>query len=134
MQQYREAKERHPGMLLLFRIGDFYELFNEDAETAAKVLGLTLTTRDRTITMTGFPHHVLEHSLRRLLQAGQRVAVCEQVTESLSKTPIRPEVTRIVTAGDGLARVRNYFYTTECLAEVCAELGVSCRANGYRHC
>ena len=54
MQQYREAKEKHPDMLLLFRIGDFYELFGEDAETAHKLLGLTLTTRDQTLTMAGF--------------------------------------------------------------------------------
>ena len=55
MQQYRAAKEKHPDMLLLFRMGDFYELFDQDAETAHKLLGLTLTTRDRTIAMAGFP-------------------------------------------------------------------------------
>ena len=57
MQQYREAKERHPGMILLFRMGDFYELFDEDAELVSRVLGLTLTSRDKTIPMAGFPHH-----------------------------------------------------------------------------
>src|SRR5262249_21736191 len=77
MDQYRAAKEKHPGMLLLFRIGDFYEVFDEDAETAHKLLGLTLTTRDRTTTMAGFPHHQLEAYLHKLLQAGQRVAICE---------------------------------------------------------
>ncbi len=60
MQQYRDAKARHPGMLLLFRMGDFYELFDDDAETGARVLGLTLTSRDKTIPMAGFPHHQLE--------------------------------------------------------------------------
>lgn len=98
MEQYREAKERHPGMLLLFRIGDFYELFNEDAETAAKLLGLTLTTRGRTISMAGFPHHCLESHLRKLLRAGHRVAMCEQVTETLPRAN-RREVTRVVTPG-----------------------------------
>lgn len=92
-QQYRDAKERHPGMLLLFRMGDFYELFAEDAEVAAKLLGLTLTTRDRTLAMAGFPHHSLETHLRKLLQAGHRVAICEQVDT------VRREVTRVVTAG-----------------------------------
>ena len=81
MQQYREAKERHPGMLLLFRMGDFYELFDDDAEVAARVLGLTLTSRDKTIPMAGFPHHALERYLRKLLQPGHRVAICDQVED-----------------------------------------------------
>ena len=99
MEQYRVAKEKHPGMLLLFRMGDFYELFGEDAETAHKLLGLTLTTRDRTITMAGFPHHQLEVYLHKLLKEGQRVAICEPVEESLARGPIRREVTRVVTPG-----------------------------------
>src|SRR5919199_3041234 len=101
MQQYREAKERHPGMILLFRMGDFYELFHEDAEVAARVLGLTLTSRDKTIPMAGFPHHALENHLRKLLRAGHRVAVCDQVEEA-SQTKgrlIKREVTRVVTPG-----------------------------------
>src|SRR5207237_5772223 len=65
MQQYRDAKDRHPGMLLLFRMGDFYELFDADAETGARVLGLTLTSRDKTIPMAGFPHHQLESYLQK---------------------------------------------------------------------
>jgi hypothetical protein len=99
MEQYRVAKEKHPGMLLLFRLGDFYELFGEDAEAAHKLLGLTLTTRDRTITMAGFPHHQLEVYLHKLLQQGQRVAICEPVEESLARGPIQREVTRVVTPG-----------------------------------
>ena len=99
MEQYRAAKEKHPAMLLLFRMGDFYELFGEDAETAHKLLGLTLTTRDRTITMAGFPHHQLEVYLHKLLHEGQRVAICEPVEESLARGPIRREVTRVVTPG-----------------------------------
>jgi hypothetical protein len=100
MDQYRAAKEKHPGMLLLFRMGDFFELFGEDAETAHKLLGLTLTTRDRTVSMAGFPHHQLETYLHKLLKAGQRVAVCEPVDESLARGPIRREVTRVVTPGN----------------------------------
>jgi DNA mismatch repair protein MutS len=107
MQQYREAKERHPGMLLLFRMGDFYELFFEDAEVVARVLGLTLTSRDKTIPMAGFPHHQLEGYLQKLLRAGHRVAVCDQVEDpALARGLVRREVTRIVTPGtlteDGL--------------------------------
>src|SRR5206468_4881458 len=100
MQQYREAKERHPGMLLLFRMGDFYELFDADAELVSRVLGLTLTSRDKTIPMAGFPHHQLEPYLRKLLSAGHRVAVCDQVEDpALAKGLVRREVTRVVTPG-----------------------------------
>src|SRR5437867_1609201 len=100
MQQYREAKDRHPGMLLLFRMGDFYELFDSDAETAARLLGLTLTSRDKTVSMAGFPHHSLEGYLRKLLQAGHRVAICDQVEDpALAKGLVRREVTRVVTPG-----------------------------------
>jgi DNA mismatch repair protein MutS len=101
MQQYREAKERHPGMLLLFRAGDFYELFYDDAEVVARVLGLTLTSRDKTIPMAGFPHHALEIHLRKLLRAGHRVAICDQVEDPATAKGrlIRREVTRVVTPG-----------------------------------
>ncbi len=100
MQQYREARARHPGMLLLFRMGDFYELFDEDAEVAARVLGLTLTSRDKTVPMAGFPHHALEGYLRKLLHAGHRIAICDQVEDAaLAKGLVRREVTRVVTPG-----------------------------------
>src|ERR1700720_2478668 len=100
MQQYREAKERHPGMLLLFRMGDFYELFDADAEVASRVLGLTLTSRDKSIPMAGFPHHALEPYLRKLLHAGHRVAICDQVEDpTLAKGLVRREVTRVITPG-----------------------------------
>jgi DNA mismatch repair protein MutS len=101
MQQYREAKERHPGMILLFRAGDFYELFFEDAEVVSRVLGIALTTRDGKIPMAGFPHHALEVHLRKLLRGGHRVAICDQVEEAAQAKGrlIRREVTRVVTPG-----------------------------------
>src|SRR3989440_10214953 len=100
MQQYREAKERHPGMLLLFRMGDFYELFFEDAEVASRVLGLTLPSRDGSIPMAGFPFRALDTHLRTLLRCGHRVAVCDQVEDpALAKGLVRREVTRVVTPG-----------------------------------
>src|SRR6516225_9616357 len=100
MQQYREAKERHPGMLLLFRMGDFYELFDADAEVAARLLGLTLTSRDKTVPMAGFPHHGLDTYLRKLLRGGHRVAICDQVEDAaLAKGLVKREVTRVVTPG-----------------------------------
>jgi DNA mismatch repair protein MutS len=100
MQQYRDAKAKHPGMILLFRMGDFYELFDADAEVAAKILGLTLTSRDKTVPMAGFPHHALEPYLNKLLLSGHRVAICDQVEEaSQAKGLVRREVTRVVTPG-----------------------------------
>ena len=100
MQQYQGAKSRHPGMLLLFRMGDFFELFDADAEVASKILGLTLTSRDKTIPMAGFPHHALEPYLHKLLQAGHRVAICDQVEDpSQARGLVRREVTRVVTPG-----------------------------------
>jgi hypothetical protein len=97
MEQYREAKTRHPDMVLFFRIGDFYEIFGDDAETCHKVLGLTLTTRDQTHTMAGFPHHQLETYLHKLLKEGLRVAVCDQVDPTAKS--VRREITRVVTPG-----------------------------------
>ena len=115
MQQYHDAKAQHPGMLVLFRNGDFYELFEDDAELGARVLGITLTKRDGTIPMAGVPVHKLEHYLGLLLRAGHRVAVCEQMEEPDPKKKIIPrEVNRIVTPGtitdDGLLdpRAPNY--------------------------
>jgi DNA mismatch repair protein MutS len=100
MRQFRDAKAQHPGMLVLFRNGDFYELFESDAELGNKVLGLTLTKRDKEIPMAGFPYHKLEHYLGILLRAGHRVAVCEQMEEaSPGKKIIRREVNRVVTPG-----------------------------------
>ena len=100
MRQYLEAKNSHPGMLLLFRMGDFYELFNDDAKTASRILGLTLTSRDKTVPMAGFPHHALDHHLPKLLRAGLKVAICDQVEDpALAKGLVRREVTRVVTPG-----------------------------------
>src|SRR5579872_3830769 len=104
MQRYLEVKAQTPGTILLFRIGDFYELFYEDAQTAARVLGLTLTSRDKgstnPIPMAGFPYHQLDNYLRRLIRAGFRAAVCEQVEDpAVAKGLVKREVTRVVTPG-----------------------------------
>lgn len=101
MQQYREAKDRHPGMLLLFRAGDFYELFFEDAEIVSRVLHIALTSRDGKVPMAGFPHHALEVHLQKLLKAGHRIAVCDQVEDASQAKGrlVRREVTRVVTPG-----------------------------------
>src|SRR5258708_35116900 len=112
MQQYRDAKGQYPGMLVLFRNGDFYELFEEDAEIGARVLGITLTKRDKEIPMAGVPHHALDRYLGRLLQAGHRVAICEQMEEAadVKGRPIRREGVRVITprtlTEDGLLQPR----------------------------
>ena len=106
MQQYRAAKEKHPDMILLFRMGDFYEVFDADADTLHKLLGLTLTTRDQTIRMAGFPHHQLETYLHKLLKENQRVAICEPAEESIARGPIRREVTRVVTPADEMPEAK----------------------------
>jgi DNA mismatch repair protein MutS len=103
MQQYRELKARDPDALLLFRMGDFYELFGEDAERAAALLGLTLTSRDKgpdAVPMAGFPHPALETYLAKIVQAGLRAAVCEQVEDSReAKGLVKRDVVRVVTPG-----------------------------------
>jgi len=103
MRQYREAKAACPDAVLLFRMGDFYELFHEDARTAARVLHLTLTSREKgenAIPMAGFPYHQLESYLAKLIHAGFRAAICEQVEDpKQAKGLVRREVTRVVTAG-----------------------------------
>lgn len=96
MEQYRAAKAQHPGMILLFRIGDFYEVFDDDAETLHKFLGLTLTTRDQTEKMAGFPYHQLEVYLRKLLKGGHRVAICDR----LDQVPELAKTDRVVVPGD----------------------------------
>ena len=103
MQQYDDAKKVCGDALLFFRMGDFYELFYEDAKIAAKVIGLTLTSRDKgenPIPMAGFPHHQLESYLAKLIKAGHRAAVCEQMEDpKLAKGLVKREVTRVVTPG-----------------------------------
>ncbi|MCY2988443.1 MAG: DNA mismatch repair protein MutS [Planctomycetota bacterium] len=103
MQQYEDAKAAVGDALLLFRMGDFYELFLDDAKTAAKELGLTLTSRDKgenPIPMAGFPHHQLDAYLAKLIAAGFRAAVCEQVEDPKKAIGlVKREVTRVVTPG-----------------------------------
>jgi DNA mismatch repair protein MutS len=103
MQQFEAAKARCPGALVLFRMGDFYELFGDDAREAADLLDLTLTSRDKgpdAIPMAGFPHHQLDVHLVKLVTAGRRVAICEQIDDpKTTKGLLRREVTRIVTPG-----------------------------------
>ncbi len=102
MRQYTAAKAEHPDALLFFRLGDFYELFFDDARTAARELGITLTSRDkdRGIPMCGVPAHSAEVHVTRLLRAGFRIAICEQMEDpKQTKKIVRREVTRVLTPG-----------------------------------
>ena len=105
MRQYAAAKQKYPDTLLFFRLGDFYELFYEDAKTAARELQITLTARDkeRSIPMCGVPHHAADQYITRLLRLGYRIAICEQLEDpKLTKTIVRREVTRVLTPGTAI--------------------------------
>lgn len=102
MQQYFQAKARYPDALLLFRVGDFYETFGEDAVKSSKALGITLTSRNNggsDIELAGFPFHALETYLPRLVRAGYRVAICEQMEKPVPGKVVRRSVTEVVTPG-----------------------------------
>lgn len=107
MRQYQAVKAQYPDALVLFRMGDFYETFNEDAKTAARILNITLTKRANgkaaTVPLAGFPYHALEAYLHKLLKAGLKVAICEQVEDpKTAKGVVKREVVEIVTPGTAL--------------------------------
>ncbi len=104
MQQYLRIKADHPGLLVFYRMGDFYELFFDDAEKAARLLDITLTSRGQSagepIRMAGVPHHAVEQYLAKLVKLGESVVICEQIGDpATSKGPVERAVTRIVTPG-----------------------------------
>ena len=99
MTQYRELKRRFPDHLLFFRLGDFYELFLEDAELGARLLSITLTSRQGA-PMAGIPHHAADGYIARLVQAGQKIAICEQMEgPGKGKKLLRRDVVRVITPG-----------------------------------
>lgn len=103
MKQYEEMKRKHPDAVLLFRVGDFYETFSEDAVIASDILGITLTRRangaNNYVELAGFPHHALDTYLPKLVRAGKRVAICEQIESPLiqKKMKSKTAVTEVVT-------------------------------------
>src|SRR5574337_1265508 len=104
MRQYNGIKERYPNALLLFRLGDFYELFFEDAIVASKELQITLTSRNKekgqAIPMCGVPYHAAEGYIAKLIRKGFRVAICDQMEDPrIAKKLVKREVTRVVTPG-----------------------------------
>ena len=128
MRQYRQFKEQYPDYLLLFRMGDFYELFYEDAKIASRELGLALTARSKgpsAVPLAGVPYHAMEGYLARLIRAGHRVAICEQVEDpKQAKGVVKRDVVRLVTPGT---------LTDETLLEQREGnyLAAVCRADGY---
>jgi DNA mismatch repair protein MutS len=106
MQQYNQIKQKYPDAILLFRVGDFYETFGEDAVKTAAVLGIVLTKRANGkashIELAGFPHHALDTYLPKLVRGGYRVAICDQLEDpKLTKTIVKRGVTEMITPGSG---------------------------------
>ncbi len=104
MKQYREMKAKHPDAVLLFRVGDFYETYGEDAVRSAGILGITLTRRSSATPdateLAGFPHHALDTYLPKLVRAGMRVAICEQLEDpKMTKTLVKRGITELITPG-----------------------------------
>ena len=103
MQQYKRLKAQYPDAILFFRMGDFYEMFYDDARTASKVLGLALTSRSKgegAVPMAGVPYHALDTYLAKMIRAGYRVAICDQVEDpALAKGLVKRDITRLVTPG-----------------------------------
>jgi DNA mismatch repair protein MutS len=134
MQQYHAVKKQHPGALLLFRLGDFYELFYDDAVVASRILQITLTARNKekaqAVPMCGVPYHAAENYIARLIRAGHKVAICEQMEEpGPGKKLVRREVIRVLTpgtaSGTGLVDARENNF----LAAVARSLGVGAAAS-----
>ncbi|RMH89549.1 MAG: DNA mismatch repair protein MutS, partial [Calditrichaeota bacterium] len=123
MEQYLSIKSQYPDMILLYRMGDFYETFYEDAKIISRVLGIALTKRAHgkvaDVPLAGFPYHALDNYLPKLIQAGHRVAICEQVEDpKLAKTVVKREVVEIVTPGTAMSEKLLDHKTSNYLAAV----------------
>jgi len=130
MEQYMAIKAKHKNAILFFRMGDFYEMFYEDAKTASEVLGITLTSRAHgkaaKVPLAGFPYHALDNYLTKMIKAGYRVAICEQVEDpKKTKTIVRRDVVEIVTPGTTFSEEllesnrNNYLVALSFIKETC---------------
>ncbi len=120
MQQYMQVKQEYPDAILFFRLGDFYEMFLEDAKVGSKVLGITLTSRDKgkdgKIPMAGVPYHAAENYIQKLIKNGYKVAICEQVTEpQKGKELVQRQVIRVITPSTILSEVSDDTVTNDYL-------------------
>lgn len=140
MKQYLEIKKRYPDCLVLYRMGDFYELFMDDARTGSKVLDITLTSRskgkDGHIPMAGVPYHAVDSYLSKLVKAGYKVAICEQMTAPNKKGIIEREVVRVVTPGTvldekALEKKENNFIISCAISEHTVGLAACDLSTGY---
>lgn len=101
LKQFDELKKKHPEAILLFRCGDFYESYREDAEAIAQVLGITLTKRSKdNVKMAGFPYHALDSYLPKLIRAGKRVAICDQIEDPNTKRRVKRGVSEVVSPAE----------------------------------
>src|SRR5512147_793674 len=135
MQQYLQIKERYRDAILFFRLGDFYEMFFEDAQTAAKILDIALTSRNKSedgaVPLCGVPYHSAEPYIQKLLDAGHKVAVCEQVEDpKTAKGVVHREVVRVITPGtvtaaEALDARGNNFLVAVCKGEEVYGLAVT---------
>ena len=122
MQQYLKLKAQHPEILLFYRMGDFYELFYDDAKRASQLLDISLTKRGASagepIPMAGIPYHAVENYLAKLVNQGESVAICEQIGDpATSKGPVERKVVRIVTPGTISVHCEGDSLTVHCLDE-----------------
>ena len=104
VKQYTQIKQQHPDHILFFRLGDFYEMFNEDAKIASKILDIALTKKrvgkNKSLPLAGIPYHSVENYLAKLIKAGYKVAICEQVEDpKLAKVVVKREVVRVISPG-----------------------------------
>jgi len=144
MQQYLQIKERYQDAILFFRLGDFYEMFFDDAQVASKVLDITLTSRNKTdegsVPLCGVPYHSAQPYIQKLLEAGHKVAVCEQVEDpALAKGVVKREVVRVITPGtvtadEALDGRGNNFLAASCRGESSYGLAVSDITTGEFRC
>src|SRR5690349_22104128 len=142
MRQYLETKARYPDALLFFRLGDFYELFFDDALTASEALQITLTARskgDDKVPMCGVPHHAARGYIAKLLERGFKVAICDQVEPPGKSQLVKREVTRVVTPGmvldDQVLDPREASYLgAVALGDVGAGLALLDASTGELHC
>jgi len=135
LKQFMDIKNQHPDKLLLFRMGDFYETFFDDARTASKILGITLTTRDKNaknpVPLAGFPYHALDNYLDKLVKSGLKIVICEQIEDpKLAKGLVKRDVVDIITPGsiiDGkfIDKIENNFLAAICKTEKDKKIGFS---------
>ena len=136
MRQFFDLKAKHPDAILLFRCGDFYETYADDAVEAAGILGITLTKRNNgkeneSTAMAGFPHHALDTYLPKLVRAGRRVAICDQLEDpKLTKKLVKRGITELVTPGVAMTDTVLTYKENNFLGRICSQTDGQFRPEG----